>query len=408
MAPAKQAGTHAATATGAQFVYRKNADSIVTVETIDESGTYLGSGVAFRNGQSENPDKTSDKKYIFSNTWFVTNAHVVRKAKEVNIVTDGQTSKARVAYWDDTLDVALLCAEGLVISPVEEPSNALTLVAGDPVYAIGAPMGLPRTITEGVVKAIRNSGDAKLMELSAAISRSNSGGGLFDQQGRLVGITNFKIVGGKSLNFALAANHVIELIDALGVALVMRITAEGYESQLAGDVFVKWLLTERGDSGVRLFKEYADVRERLRARTKTLNGIETLAEYGKHKEYELSVIRRYLATTSGRGAAASAGSSIGKVENANAAPSITRLICRLIDFKGVQSGTTSYVIDFDSQTVNGYPATFGDSKIQFVSLGNDGTRTIYSLDRIASTHTIGSDQYVLFRGDCSRVESRAF
>ena len=68
--------------------------------------------------------------------------------------------------------------------------QAADLKVGDPVYAVGAPLGLELSLSEGIVAQLRG-GPPPLIQTTAAISPGSSGGGLFDRDGRLVGLTTF-------------------------------------------------------------------------------------------------------------------------------------------------------------------------------------------------------------------------
>jgi len=66
-------------------------------------------------------------------------------------------------------------------------------------------------MSNGIVSALRDTGDGTLIQTSAAISPGSSGGGLFNDQGRLMGITTFKVKGGDNVNIALPVSWVSEL-----------------------------------------------------------------------------------------------------------------------------------------------------------------------------------------------------
>src|SRR5262249_49670558 len=87
------------------------------------------------------------------------------------------------------------------------------LQVGQRVYAIGAPQELELTLSDGLISGLRQTegGSIQLIQTSAPISPGSSGGGLFDQDGRLVGITTFFVEEGQNLNFALPAAWVLEL-----------------------------------------------------------------------------------------------------------------------------------------------------------------------------------------------------
>jgi S1-C subfamily serine protease len=83
---------------------------------------------------------------------------------------------------------------------------------GERVYAIGAPEGLELTISEGLVSGLREYENVRVIQTSAAISHGSSGGGLFDVNGRLIGITTFSLKEGQNLNFALPGEWIQALL----------------------------------------------------------------------------------------------------------------------------------------------------------------------------------------------------
>ncbi len=89
--------------------------------------------------------------------------------------------------------------------------TAKKLTVGQRVYAIGAPKGLELTLSEGLVSSLHPYEGSLYIQTSAAISPGSSGGGLFDDQGRLIGITTFYLAEGQGLNFALPVDWISEL-----------------------------------------------------------------------------------------------------------------------------------------------------------------------------------------------------
>ncbi len=81
---------------------------------------------------------------------------------------------------------------------------------GEPVYAVGAPQGLELSLSEGIVSQLRG-GPPPLIQTTVAISQGSSGGGLFNAEGELVGITTFYLKEGQSLNFALPVEWIGEV-----------------------------------------------------------------------------------------------------------------------------------------------------------------------------------------------------
>jgi hypothetical protein len=165
----------------------------------------------------------------------VTNCHVAGMGPRLFVTrgTEKVSARARVVHAAREFD---LCELDIVEPgtgfdrPVEiAPADALAV--GDPVFAIGAPMGMELTISSGIVSAFRQERKAHLVQITAPISHGSSGGGLFDRQGRLVGITTMGIVAGQNLNFAVSAQHIrsagIAAADLEKDRAQARVTLEG-------------------------------------------------------------------------------------------------------------------------------------------------------------------------------------
>ena len=129
----------------------------------------------------------------------LTNAHVVDGAASVTVTySDGTTQDAKVLAEDRTIDLAVLDAGA---PPKSAKPLALgqsrDLTVGDPVVAIGNPLGFERTATTGIVSALKRqicspnqSAIANAIQTDAAINQGNSGGPLLDRQGRVIGINS--------------------------------------------------------------------------------------------------------------------------------------------------------------------------------------------------------------------------
>ncbi len=124
----------------------------------------------------------------------LTNAHVVRDAKEVSVkLQDRSEHRARVLGIDPATDIAVLKidATGLPAVVLGDPSDVRV---GDYVLAIGAPFGFEQSATQGIVSAKGRAlpGDARVpfIQTDAAVNPGNSGGPLFDGAGRVIGINS--------------------------------------------------------------------------------------------------------------------------------------------------------------------------------------------------------------------------
>ena len=117
---------------------------------------------------------------------------------------------------DSDKDVCLLEARGLETKPATL-GKAAGLKVGEAVYAVGSPQGLELSLSDGIVSQLRG-GPPPFIQTTAAISPGSSGGGLFDAEGRLVGITSFYLKGGQGLNFALPVEWLAEVKSGTKIA----------------------------------------------------------------------------------------------------------------------------------------------------------------------------------------------
>jgi len=154
---------------------------------------------------------------INSEGYIITNAHVLSDssgnlASSIQIITyDKGTKNAEFIGYDGNLDVALLKISGTYDALSLANSNDVQV--GEKVIAIGNPLGLQFSVSEGIVSAVHRTGSnglAKYIQTDAALNPGNSGGPLINKQGKVIGINNFKIGSGESLGFALESNSIIE------------------------------------------------------------------------------------------------------------------------------------------------------------------------------------------------------
>ncbi|MDL2237100.1 trypsin-like peptidase domain-containing protein [Christensenellaceae bacterium OttesenSCG-928-K19] len=158
---------------------------------------------------------------IFSEDgYIITNNHVIDGAAQITVtLSDGTEYAAELIGTDAKTDLAVIKIEasGLLAAEFAD-SSALTV--GELAVAIGNPLGeLGGTVTSGIVSAaerdITIEGEAMtLIQTSAAVNPGNSGGGLFNGEGQLIGIVNSKLSGEniEGLAFAIPSNTVREII----------------------------------------------------------------------------------------------------------------------------------------------------------------------------------------------------
>jgi serine protease Do len=146
-----------------------------------------------RNAIPQQPFRGQGSGFIISADGLIlTNAHVVREAKEVTVkLSDRREFNAKVLGSDTTTDVAVLRIEAKDL-PVVRLGDPKRLEVGDPVMAIGSPYGFEQTATTGIVSAkgrsLPNDAVVPFIQTDAAVNPGNSGGPLFDASGAVVGI----------------------------------------------------------------------------------------------------------------------------------------------------------------------------------------------------------------------------
>src|SRR5579885_719879 len=172
----------------AQQVFKRVSPSVMVVESLNARGAVVafGSGVVIAPG------------------CVITNRHVIEDGVSFRVVHSARKWPAQLMKVDPDHDLAELSVAGLD-APAVTVLDSSKLEVGETVFAIGAPEGLELTISEGLISGLRDFDKGRVIQTSAAISPGSSGGGLFDTQGRLVGITTFYLKEGQSLNFALPA-----------------------------------------------------------------------------------------------------------------------------------------------------------------------------------------------------------
>jgi S1-C subfamily serine protease len=148
--------------------------------------------------------------FIISEDGFVvTNAHVLSNARFANaIFANQETFPLALIGYNFTLDLALLKIDGDFKALELADSNDAKI--GEKVIAIGNPLGLSFSVTEGIISAIGREGSNRLpiyIQTDAALNPGNSGGPLINTNGDVLGINNFKI-SGDNLGFALESNYI--------------------------------------------------------------------------------------------------------------------------------------------------------------------------------------------------------
>ena len=177
-------------------------------------------------GQSQVESGAGSGVIISSDGYILTCDHVVSGASNITVTIGDDDYTATVVGEDSTSDVAVLKIDANGLTPAVV-GDSDTLTVGDNVLAVGNPLGeLGGTVTSGIVSAltrsvsIQSSGSLNtmsLVQMDASVSPGNSGGGLFNMNGELVGVVNAKSSDSdaEGLGFAIPINDAMKVAQDL-------------------------------------------------------------------------------------------------------------------------------------------------------------------------------------------------
>lgn len=189
----------------AEQVFTDASHSVVKVIVADGAGNVVGTGSGV----------------VIARQTVITNCHVVLRGPEVTVKTLKDAYEASVTVADESYDLCRLDVQGLA-APAAELGSVQYVRTGQKVYAIGAPQGLELTISEGIVSALRETPMGNVIQTTAPISPGSSGGGLFNVNAQLIGITTFQHRTGQNLNFAVPADWISGMTTRSGAGPIPR------------------------------------------------------------------------------------------------------------------------------------------------------------------------------------------
>lgn len=212
---------------GSTSIVQSSMSSVVSIDIEAEvsTGRYW-----YSQGETEKETVGSGSGVIItSDGYIVTNNHVVSGAEAIKVyLQDGTEYEAQLIGTDSYTDLAVIKinAENL---PAATVGSSSTLMVGDTIYAIGNPLGvLATSVSKGIVSGLDrevtvDGQQMTLMQVNASVNPGNSGGGLFNADGELVGIVNSKASG--------------ENVEGIGFAIPMD-TAKSVITDLMDHGFV--------------------------------------------------------------------------------------------------------------------------------------------------------------------------
>ncbi|MBI3394132.1 MAG: tetratricopeptide repeat protein [Nitrospirae bacterium] len=172
----------------AQEIYRRTEGNVLALELLDEKGGVVSflTAVVLEQGTA------------------VTQCDLLEGAAGLRLRSGDTLFPAKVEHRDSGRNLCMLSAPGAG-SPRPQEVRDSDPEVGTQVYAVSNALGLGVGIAEGVVSGIRKSRGESFIQFTAAIAPGSEGGGLFDADGRLVGLINYRQRDGQNVNFALPA-----------------------------------------------------------------------------------------------------------------------------------------------------------------------------------------------------------
>jgi S1-C subfamily serine protease len=207
-------------------LYQKVVNSVVVVQGIVPQYFF---------GQLIGYEEVQGSGFVYNATGqlvILTNYHVIQGATNINVTfEDGDTYKANVSGSDPQADLAVLLTNAPQYEYKPLPIvNSSTLEVGDPVIAVGSPLGLNGTMTSGIVSALNRTVQVTIggtsetindcIQTTAAINPGNSGGPLLNYEGEVVGITSYTAetsqgTAAQGLGMAIPSDTILQEVGSL-------------------------------------------------------------------------------------------------------------------------------------------------------------------------------------------------
>lgn len=248
-------------------LFDKVSPSVWVVRTYDDAERPIGLGSAV----------------VIDSGRLVTNCHVLAKAKAVFVRRVNVMYEAKLEHADAPRDLCILQVANFS-APAVQVRSVKDLKVGERVYAIGNPKGLEVTLSEGLISGLRSEllnesidkeGNS-LVQTTAALSPGSSGGGLFDAEGRLVGVTTFGWRDAQNLNVALPTDWIAQVPERAQAALARRNAPKAVAA--AGAAAVPPGYPAPGTVWVYAFTEQLYARRKLDVTVRVLNVLDSVIE----------------------------------------------------------------------------------------------------------------------------------
>jgi tetratricopeptide (TPR) repeat protein len=180
-------------------IVKKIQPSVVTILTYDKSGKGLTQGSGF---------------FIREDGHIITNRHVLQGASSANVKTaDDKVYPVTKVFAEDKEGDLILISVDISHDTVQHLSVSASIPeVGERVIVIGSPLGLEKTVSDGIVAAVRDIRKfGKIIQITAPISAGSSGSPVVNMKGEVIGIATLQTVEGQNLNFAVPSERLAKL-----------------------------------------------------------------------------------------------------------------------------------------------------------------------------------------------------
>jgi S1-C subfamily serine protease len=193
-------GSYSASQESVADVVKQSSDAVVLIVISNSAGQEVALGSGF---------------IVSADGEIVTNYHVIKEAHSaiVKLFNGAFFPVDGVLTSDPEKDLAIIKVNGKSL-PFLQIGETNNLHVGDHVVAIGSPLGLEGTVSDGIVSAVRDVANMKWIQTTAPVSHGNSGGPLLDMSNHVVGVVTWgvNLELGQNLNFAAPSSEVTALL----------------------------------------------------------------------------------------------------------------------------------------------------------------------------------------------------
>lgn len=183
---------------GIPQIFKEEGRAVIVVSNLGQGNVPQGFGSGF---------------IVRPNGTLVTNFHVVERATAVSIqLPDGREFPVTgIVALNSDYDIAILRVDADNL-PAVTLGDSEAVSVGERIIAIGSPMGLENTVSDGLVSSVREEEGEKVFQISAPISHGSSGGALLNMKGEVIGVIFGLFEEGQNLNFAIPVNYVKQML----------------------------------------------------------------------------------------------------------------------------------------------------------------------------------------------------